>query len=820
LFKDEKHLEIIYIHAGEKRVDSSLVGINMSFNMSFLSTFCSPVRHFLAVLSLFFCCAAHAEVIDRIDVKPGDADAEIVIKFSQKVLYLRHTPISEGKNLRIFIRLIDTNLVESDLAQESVRSLKTDRVPAVTVLYPELINGMLVTFSQSTRFLVRPGSDGRSIIITVPLLPAAIIAPLKIPEKEIVKDAVPVPALPVIATPAPVPSASTVKPVIASPAILAIPAKDVAIEAAKENLPPMLAPPVLSTIEVEARAKAYLDDARRALAAKDAATAVNRLNRVLGLPTSSQTEAAQALIGEAREMNGEILKARAEYELYLKLFPAQANAARVRARLAALPKNDAVARATPRALPKEAGPAEWAYNGSVSAYYYKGNSQIETLTPPPPGQLVFNRDTLSLVDQNSLISSVNLSTRRRDAYTDTRIVVRDTDNNNYLTPSRSYNRLYSAYIDHNDRKNGYYARLGRQNPNGMGVMDRFDGAQGGYNLNPQWRVNGVYGEAVEFGSPFKKTFYGTSVDLLPQTGLPGVSVYAIQQTLDGLANRRALGSEVRYFDGGATAYGMLDYDVLYKGINIALLQGNYLSGAGDNYFFVLDHRRAPSYSLTNALAAFPGVALRDMVAAQGIDQVRLQASALTATSDMVALGVTHPFSDKWQVGIDYRMSSISSTQPIVAVLPLAVIGTCLGVIDQVNNTCMIDTASQQGSGMNHVVTLQAVGTNLLFSNAVGVANLSLIKAPTYTGQASSLGYVFPLWEQARIDSNLRYYNQKDDSDNKQDRFSLSLKLSYQWRSSLYLEGEMGREVSNSSGVMRNDHSKRDYVYFGVRGDFR
>ena len=36
----------------------------------------------------------------------------------------------------------------------------------------------------------------------------------------------------------------------------------------------------------------------------------------------------------------------------------------------------------------------------------------------------------------------------------------------------------------------------------------------------------------------------------------------------------------------ATAYGMLDYDVLYKGVNIALLQGNYLSEAGDNYFFV------------------------------------------------------------------------------------------------------------------------------------------------------------------------------------------------------------------------------------------
>jgi hypothetical protein len=257
---------------------------------------------------------------------------------------------------------------------------------------------------------------------------------------------------------------------------------------------------------------------------------------------------------------------------------------------------------------------------------------------------------------------------------------------------------------------------------------------------------------------------------------------------------------------------------LYKGINIFLLQGNYLSEGGDNYFFVLDHRRAPSYSLTNALPASPGMSLQEMVALQGIDQVRSQASALTATSDMLSIGVTHPLTENWQVGVDYRMSSISSTQPVVAVLPLAVIGTCLGTIDPVNNTCVIDTASQQGSGKNHVVTFQSVGTNLFFSNVVGVGNLSLIQALIYTGQALSIGYTLPFWEKWRVDANLRYYTQKDDSGDKQDRMSPSLKLAYQWRNSLYLEGEVGREVSNSSGPTRNDSSRRDYMYMGVRWD--
>ncbi len=754
-------------------------------------------------------------MIDHIDVTSGEREAEIVINFSQKILYLRHIPINNGKDLRIFIRLIDTNLLESDLAQEIVRSPKTERVPSVTVLYPELINGMLVTFSQSTKFSVHPGTDGQSIVITVPLLPEVKTPPVTMPPAKKPTVKTPVEDTPKISPPVSIDVlAAKETPQVSLPTDAPV-GGGATVEPSIQVAPP---PPAPTTDQVEARARTYLDEARRAIATKDPVTAVNRLNRVLGMPTNSQTETAQALIGEARELNGEILKARAEYDLYLKLFPNGSNAPHVRERLAALPKDVAVARSIPRALPKEAGPAEWTYNGSISSYYYTGKSQIETLVPPPPGQLTFNRDTLSMVDQNSLITSINLNARRRDAFTDTRIVVRDTDNQNYLRPDRSYNRLYSAYLDHTDRRLGYYLKLGRQNPNGMGVMDRFDGLQAGYNLNPQWRVNAVYGDAVEFNSPFKKNFYGASVDLLPQIGIPGVGVYAIQQTLDGFANRRAVGSEVRYFDGHATAYGMLDYDTLYKGVNIALLQGNYLSEGGDNYFFVIDHRRAPSYSLTNALPATPGLSLQEMIALQGVEQVRAQASALTAISDMFSIGVTHPLSENWQVGVDYRLSSISSTQPVVAVLPLAVIGTCLGTIDPVNSTCVIDTASQQGSGKNHVVTFQTVGTNLFTANAVGVGSLSLIQAPTYTGQSLGLVYTLPFWEKWRFDINLRYYTQKDDSGDKQERTSPSLKLAYQWRNSLYLEGEVGREVSNSSGPTRNDRARRDYMYMGMRWD--
>lgn len=767
-----------------------------------------------------FCAAADAQVLETIDIVAKVKEADIVVRFTNNILYLRHSPPNEGKSVRIFLRLTDPALIESEIAQETMQSPAADRVPNARVIFPELINGMLVTFSQRTRYSVRAGVDGRSIIITVPYLP------------EVAKPTAPTSAA-VLPTPTsqsgdkssltasisakmPLPVTDPVGP--ATPALpnsAAAPSSNLTATASSISAP---AEQAVTASEIDAQAKAYLVEARKAIASKDLPTAINRLNRILGLPRNSQTEPAQALIGEARELNAEHLKAKAEYELYLNLFPAGPAATKIKARLAALPKDDAARAAVAKPLPKEAGEAEWSYNGNVSAYYYTGKSHIETLTPPAPGQLTFNQDTLSAVDQRSLISSLNLNIRRRDAFSDTRIVFRDTDNHNDLSPSRSYNRIYSAYADHTDKRLGYNLRVGRQNPNGLGVLDRFDGVQGSYNFNPSWRVNAVYGDAVEFGSPFKKSFYGASVDLL--TGQPNLSVYAIQQTIDGLLNRRALGTEARYFSGRASAYAMLDYDVLYKGINIALLQGNYLDEARNNYYFVIDHRRAPSYSLTNALAGAPGLNLKDLVSAQGIETVRQQAINLSAMSDLISIGVNHPLSERWQVGADYRLSQISSTSPVNAVIPLAVIGTCLGTIDPINNTCIITTDSQNGSGKNHVVTLQAIGNSLFFTNAVGVVNLSLIKSPTYDGQSSSISYVLPIGERWRFDTNLRYYSQKDNAGGTQDRFSPSFKAAWQWQNRLYIEGEAGRETAKTNSPIRTDHSTRDYVYLGLRGDFR
>ncbi|NTV70450.1 MAG: tetratricopeptide repeat protein [Azonexaceae bacterium] len=772
----------------------------------------AKLARFIVALSLLATVNAFAAVIDTVEIARVGDQAEVTIRFTTEIQYTRHTPGDQGKFLRIFFRVTKPGFSESEVMQEVRRSPKSDLIPPFTLAYPELVNGMLITFAKTTQYVVRAGDDSRSVVIMVPITEDKKISSVE-RKKGASADKAPTPE--VVTTP-PVASVAADAPATSGPVVAQMP------DAEKP-----LAEPVLSSEKVEEMAHAFLLDGQEAFSQGDFIKAINRMNRILSLPANTRTIEAQALIGEAREKNGEIAKARAEYELYLKLYANSAEASRIRQRLAALPAVDSIRRPAQR-ISRDEKPAEWTVNGSVSSYFFGGQSKQD--------------DGPMKRDQESLISSVNVSARLRDSVTDTRFVFRDTDSRNFMQPSRNYNRIYSAYAERTDRDIGYFVRVGRQNPNGGGVLERFDGITGSYNLNPDWKVSAVYGEAVEFGSPFKKDFYGASVELAPQVSRPGASLYAIEQNIDGILNRRAVGSEFRYFDGQFTGFGMLDYDLLYKGLNIGMAQANYLDQWGNNYFVSYDYRQSPSYSLTNALSTAGYSTVTDLVSNVGVTQARQLVTDSTALSTMFATGVTIPFGEQWQFGVDYRMSEISGTSALIPLnqmckelqdlvnpadplcvdgprgtLRISEMGICQpDSYDMINKTCH---ASSEASGRTNMYSAQAIGTNLFVPNAVGVAYVGYIAGPSYTGQNLGLSYIFPFIENWRLESNARYYTQHSDSGQNTTQFSPSMKLVYQWRNSLSLESEIGYSESKNTGTTESKN-RREYLYLGIRWDYR
>ena len=815
--------------------------------------FLFPIRTFLLLLiGLPLCGTAWANVIEGIDISRGDDHAQVVIRFATEIQYLRHGPENEGKFLRVFFRVVKPGYQENEVMQETLRSPPSDLIPRFKVTYPELINGMLITFDKPVKYALAPGGDARSIVLSIPLPPekrkTSGATPAQSAPAPIAKDSS---AATSPGTPLPQAAKGKVATKPLGPDKLVAPAgaadKPVsrAAEAAVTEQPvqtPDASKPEGGAIpmepqQVEEAAAALFTEAKDAFAKGDFPTAINRLNRVQGLPFNKQTQASQALLGEVREKNGEIAKAKAEYELYLKLFPNGEELAQVKARLASLPRGEAVRRPVSR-QGREDAPAEWTVYGSLSSYWFGGQSKQDS---GPVRK-----------DQDMLVSSINLNARLRDAVSDTRIVFRDTDSRNFLRPHKDYNRIYSAYAERTDREVGYFVRAGRQNPNGAGVLERFDGLTASYNLGSDWKIGAVAGSAVEFPQtregwfnlPANKQFYGANVEYLPQVGRPGASLYAIEQTLDGYLNRRAVGSEVRYFDGQFNAFGVLDYDVLYKGINIGMAQGNYTDPWGNSYFINYDYRKSPTYSLSNALPSTYALGIStvgSLISNYGLEQARQLVVDSTPTMTMFGTGVTVPVGEKWQFGFDYRSSKVSGTNAVLQLNqvckslgfnaldpndPICVGGPlgdvpisqmCSGTsYDPNNNTC---AAGQSSQGRTHTYTTQAIGTNLFVTGGVGVAMASYYSGAGFTGQNYGLNYIFPFAEVWRLEGNLRYFSSKNDNGSGQTNFTPSVKVGYQWRSSLSLESEVGFSDQKTTGINAGTN-KREYLYLGLRWDFR
>ena len=685
--------------------------------------------------------SAHAHVIDRIEINHVGDEAEIQIIFDTRIQYLREASLGNGE-VHIYFNLLEPDPSANSLVSEAKNSPPSDIAPHFTLSYPELDSALDIKFDKQVEYRVRPGKDGRSISIFTP-----VIMP-------------------------------------------------------KSEPPPAIPPLTLRTPEeIELEAKQLIDSARDALVHDQIGTSIETLNQLLKLPPNQQSQPAQELIGEAREKNGEFAKARVEYELYLKLYPDATDAVQVKERLAHLPSeaNKPILRAAQKKIIEE----KMIVYGSFSQNYYRGMSHTDVSS-------VLNglgvTSALSSIDQSALVSSLDMTGRKRTETTDTRFVVRDDYNANFLRGQKNDNRLNAAYVEQSARDHSYLYRLGRQMGSAGGVMGRFDGAWLGYSVNPAWRVNGVIGAPVDFfsSSTERKTFTGVSVDL---TRLPeqwSGSGYFIQQRVGGVADRQAIGVETHYFDMLRNYTGLLDYDTLFKAVNIATLQGNWTMASGGNYNLLVDHRKSPPLQITNAL---PGQTIQSIAALiqSGVssDTLRTDAKAASATSNLFMVGMTQPYSTHWRLGGDFRITNISGTGAYGSG-PTAV-------------------AAAPGTDNIYIYSAQAIGNNLLFENDLGVASASYINARFYKGQSLAFNQVEMLSQRWRLDVFLQFYTQNGtsgDPNYHQTRVTPSLKLGYHLNESVSLEGEGGIENTHTSSATQNDKTRRTYFYVGYRWDFQ
>jgi hypothetical protein len=695
------------------------------------------------------CCGvATAQPLDDVSLEFQNEGVVATIRLTGPVRYLSHFPQSHGKTLEIFYdRVQGATSAEPWVDNEVRKSPPSGLIPSFTVTTrdqntkPKLV----IEFSREAEYSVAPGKDNRSLLVTIR------------PQKRPVSTG-PLPLLP------------AVKPATAAPAAAA------GTEAA-------------TAAEINQQARALMVQGRDALAARNNEAAVEAFNELLLLPPNDFTQDGQEWVGVARERANQKERARVEYELYLRLYRDDEGAGRVAQRLADL-SGQGVDRGIVETAEKKRQ-ARWMTFGSISSRYYYGKSNIESTQTfnGAPETL-----TTSLTDQSMLITSVDASERYVSEEYDGRLVFRDVNTKSFLADQHGQNRVYAAYGEIKGRTRAYLVRVGRQSSYGGGVLGRFDGLAGSYGDAQDMRFNGVVGSLEDYSQGSKPRFYGASVD----SG--AFSFYGINQTVDGVQDRRAVGTEWRYYEDKKSAYALLDYDAYFKAVNAAQFMGT-VGVLGGTMNFMADHRKTPSLSIRTALNGANTSSVNDLLQTMSASSLRDLALSRTAISNMGQVGIVVPLRKKWQAGGDFRLSNTTG-------LPASGTTALEGIL-----------AATPSRGLEKSVTGQIIGSGIFKQGDVWSGSV------TFSSGSAAYGNSIYLYNHTQfnsgwmMDTSLQLSSYKDQFGGTTKRTSPMLRGAYLFGEQFYFDVDGGIELNDYSGAQQTTKTTRYFYSAGLRWDF-
>jgi hypothetical protein len=785
-----------------------------------------------------------AQVFETVELESTPDASLIRATFSEPVLYVKHFPEQTGSTLLIFVRALKLGESERPGARtrKSIHGTPNAVLPLLDITF-EVDDGpegsrLVLKFKRDVRFSVKQGRDGRSIEIEVekpiPTRPAEMPAAV-VPEAERVF------ALTLQSSPEPIPGLAAARAKLKELTGTAVYQAQTKVagketyalrlgffssqaeaEAARAKLlgrypaaqvtevtvderrsaPPVTAAPSRPEARVPALAPAptgpvvvapasteqAMEEGRAALTHGDNPVAIQIFTQLLERPPGAHSQEASELLGLARERNKQPELAEVEYRLYLKLYPQGEGAERVRQRLANLLPPDSVELKAARA-PDEGGRVE--ISGSLSQLYYRGNSKIDTTEKTGP--TIGEQNTLSLVDQSAIVNILDVNARYRTGRYDNRAVLSADYTYDFLSKTDTA-RWRSAYGEVKDRELNYSARLGRQ-PAASGALTRFDGGLFGYKFTPKFGVNLVAGTPYDTVAPDShRSFYGASMDMGGTGGGFSSNLYFFRQEIDGITDREAVGTELRYFRENAAIFSLIDYETAYNELNIFLVNGNWQLPGGTAFNILYDYRRSPPLQTSNALLGETLTSISSLLTTKTEDQIRQDALDRTPKTKVFFVSVLHPLNPSLQVGADIIVANIGGT-PASGALP-----------------------ETQGTGNVITYTPKIIASNLLFDKDVSVASAGLTKSDAFDAVSVSFLHraVTNKW---RFDTGLRYYRQDNADGSLLTRWTPTLKVDYLWQRDLTLQIEFGEERSKTSGVSTDEASTRDFFTLGYRWDF-
>ncbi|MFN3958991.1 MAG: hypothetical protein ACK4NP_03665 [Parvularculaceae bacterium] len=446
-----------------------------------------------------------------------------------------------------------------------------------------------------------------------------------------------------------------------------------------------------------------------------------------------------------------------------------------------------------------AGSGGWVarLTGSLSEYYQRDQSTVTLerpdLTPDPDKQ----------VNRNALVSGADVTASLSNDRIDANLRFSGSHTKDFTLGDRgSYGSISALFLEIADNVSRFFARLGRQSRNAGGVLGRFDGVHVSYDAGDHVRVNVVGGAPVirsrDLFISSDRRFLGGSVDF--NNVLEGVdaSVYFIDQQIDDLVDRRAAGLELRYVDDRRSVYGLLDYDVFFDSLNLALFNGSWRLKDDTTFNVAFDYRYAPTLMTLDALQGQGVETIDELRTLRGFTDADIyylaeeRAARLTSGS----FNFSRPLTKDWQINAGVTFSNVAPTSDAGGV------------------------PGQPGTGIEAFYSAQVLGNNLFADG--DLASLGF----RYDDMSSAGRYVIDLNTRHPINSRLRLsprirLSQRRSKIADQVQFTVkpSMRMNYIPSRRFQFELEGGGEWTRTENEADVETLKGYYLIGGIRLDF-
>jgi tetratricopeptide (TPR) repeat protein len=546
--------------------------------------------------------------------------------------------------------------------------------------------------------------------------------------------------------------------------------------------------------------KQLFETAGQALRGRQYPEAIEMFTKLQRQPEFPERAATQEMLGLARERAGEIAQAKAEYEEYLRRYPNGPAADRVRTRLRILRSATATERSAGLDSATEASHG-WSISGGATQVYRRDtyeSSLAGALPTTQPTTVVENAvftdtDVFARHTGERLDFSFRLNAGLEDNFLhDKATAVGEPDLDDRV-------RVTTALFDLDDKLLGLRARIGRQTATTDGIFGTFDGAMLQYQLEPGWTLRGTVGSPVlnaQDNLDTDRRFETLALDYGPELAHWNSSVYVTQETLDGLKDRQAVGTQWQYFVPGRSVVGYVDYDTQYHSLNAAVLLGTVQ--LPDRWLLTVDleRRNDPLLTTENALVGQVGInSLSQLEQTYTEQQIFQLAKDRTPLLSSYIISAQKQLGERFQVMLDVFMTQESTTP-------------ASGGVEAIPGTLGTDISYQ----------VQFFGTGLLSS--ADFHQLVMRYDHTSTADTDGIDYIarYPLTGAWRIGPRILVQRIVNDTGPVQYLYNPYAHADWQ-RNGRMIEMEAGTQIGRNPEVLQIGNTTRLFVSIGYRVNF-